>query len=208
MQSPEWEKRISRRSWLLAGLAIPLSRAWAWDPPLNVTFDGDNLHIAAPDLHFLSGKAFDRLKNADTVSFLSQITVLADERGTLFRPPTRERVIVSYDLWEERFSVTIPGSARRSQSHLMAPKAEAWVIESLAVSALGLAPDRPFWLRFDLQAVTQRELTRVMGDSGLSLNGLIDFLSRKPGSNDLRWSRSAGPLVLSTLPRIRGTRNG
>ena len=207
MDWPWGEKRISRRSWLLAGLTIPLSRAWAFDP-LGVTFDGDDLHIAAPDLHFLSGKALDRLKKADTVVFLSQITLFSDERGTLFRPPTRERVIVSYDLWEEKFAVTIPGSARRSVSHVTAAKAESWVIDSLAVSALGLAPERPFWMRFDLQTASQKDLTRLMGDSGLSLNGLIDLLSRKPGPSELYWSRSAGPLRLSALPRIRGSRNG
>ena len=43
--------KISRRSWLLAGLAIPLFRARAADP-LKVTYDGDNLHVAAPDLAF------------------------------------------------------------------------------------------------------------------------------------------------------------
>src|SRR5205085_442987 len=160
-------------------------------------FDGDNLHIAAPDLHFLSGKALDRLKNADTVSYLSQITLLSDERGTVLRPPTRERVIVSYDLWEEKFAVTIPGSAHRTVSHMTAARAEAWVLDGLAVSALGLAPDRPFWMRFDLQTASQKELSRVMGDSGLSLNGLIDLLSRGPGPKELSWSRTAGPLRLN-----------
>ena len=57
------DKRISRRSWLLAGLAIPLFRARAAES-LVVAFDGDNLRPSAPGLHFLTGKALDRLKDA------------------------------------------------------------------------------------------------------------------------------------------------
>jgi len=86
--------RISRRSWLLAGLAIPLSRAWA-DDSFEVSFDGDNLHVAAPGLHFLTGKPLSRLKDGLTVAYLSRITLLSDDRGTVLRSPAPERIIVS-----------------------------------------------------------------------------------------------------------------
>ena len=87
--------RISRRSWLLAGLGIPLLRARA-EGPLAVTFDGDNLHVAAPGLHFLTGKPLDRLKDAATVVFVSQITLFSDDHGTIFRRPVTERLIEAY----------------------------------------------------------------------------------------------------------------
>jgi hypothetical protein len=205
------ETRISRRSWLLAGLAIPLSRLRAAEP-LNVRFDGDNLHVSTPGLHFLTGKPLERLKNADNVVYLSQLTILSDSRGTLFRQPTRERLIVSYDLWEEKFAVAIPGPLRRTQSHLTAAQAEQWCIENLAISALGLAPDRPFWLRFELRTTAQKDLSSLVGESGISLSGLmIDVLSRRLGADDLYWTRTAGPLRLADLPRSfagRGTRIG
>jgi hypothetical protein len=193
------DNRISRRSWLMAGLAIPLLRLQA-DEGLTVSFDGDNLHFTAPGLHFLTGKPLTRLKDADTVTFLSQITLFSDDQGTIFRRGLPERLVVSYDLWEERFKVTIPG-ASRSRSNLTALEAEAWAIENLAISALGLAPDRPFWMRFELRAASPKEMSRVMGDSGISLSGLVEILSRKPGVDDPYWMRSAGPLRLSDLPR-------
>jgi hypothetical protein len=143
------------------------------------------------------------------VVFFSQLTLFSDSRGTIFRP-VRERLVVSYDLWEEKFAVAIPG-ASRSVSHLTAPQAEVWCIENLAVSALGMAPDRPFWLTFELRAASQKELSSVVGESGISLSMLmIDMLSRKPGADDLYWTRSAGPLRLSDLPRSlsRQARNG
>lgn len=183
----------------MAGLAIPVFRLRGAEG-LSVSFDGDNLHVTAPGLHFLTGKPLSRLKDADTVTFLSQMTLFSDERGTIFRRGLPERMVVSYDLWEERFAVTIPGVSR-AWAHLTAAQAENWAIDNLAISALGLAPERPFWLRFELRAASPREISRLMGESGISLSGLVEMLSRKPGADDPYWMRSAGPLRLSDLPR-------
>jgi len=182
--------RISRRSLLLAGLAIPVFRARA-GAALDVSFDGDNLHVAAPGLHFLTGKPLERLMNADTVTFLSQLTVMSDERGTIFRR-TAERLVVSYDLWEQKFSVTIPGPFKRSILNASVGQAEAWCIENLDISA--------FWLKFELKTTSRRELASVVGDSGVSLSSLIDIFSH-PQGGDLYWARAAGPLLLRDLPR-------
>jgi len=66
MAQPSRESRaaagISRRCWLMAGLAIPLFRARAASN-LTATYDGDNLYPLAPSLHFLTGKVLDRLRD-------------------------------------------------------------------------------------------------------------------------------------------------
>ena len=197
---------ISRRSWLLAGLGIPLFRARAAEQPLLVSFDGDNLHVAVPGLHFLSGKPLERLHDAATVVFLSQLTVYSDEYVTVFRRMP-ERIIVSYGLWEQRFAVTVPGAAARSTSHVDAAQAENWVIEGLAVSALGMDPSRPFWLKFELKTIDRRDTSRLVGEKGISLSGLVEWMTRR-GPDDSYWTRSTGPWRLIDLPRIRATRNG
>src|SRR6476646_12061048 len=124
MALPARDERISRRSWLLASMAIPLSRLRA-AVPLAVSFDGDNLRVSAPDLHFLTGKALERLKDAATVTFLSQLTLFSDAHGTVFKRAA-ERLVVSYDLWEEKFSVTIPGGSRRRHEKASAAEAASW----------------------------------------------------------------------------------
>ena len=206
MALPARNDRISRRSWLLAGLAIPLSGLRAAET-LAVSFDGDNLRVAAPDLHFLTGKALERLKDAATVTFLSQLTLFSDAQGTVFKR-SAERLVVSYDLWEEKFSVTIPGGSKRRLPNVSAAEAESWCLENLAISALGLERSRPFWLRFELRTADRRELASVVGDSGVSLTGLIDLFSRKPGPGEPSWTRSFGPFRLQDLPRTRRGRVG
>ena len=195
------DERISRRSWLLAGLAIPLSRVRAAEL-LNVSFDGDNLRVGAPGLHFLTGKPLERLKDASTVTFLSQLTLFSDARGTVMKR-VPERLVVSYDLWEEKFSVTIPGGSKRHIPNVSAAEAESWCLDNLAISALGIAPSRPFWLRFELRTADRRELASVVGESGVSLSGLIDLFSRKPGAGEPSWVRTGGPYRLQDLPRIQ-----
>ena len=79
MAQPSRESRaaagISRRGWLIAGLAIPLFRAKAASS-LTATYDGDNLYPLAPSLHFLTGKVLDRLRDsADIQVFGSQLSV-------------------------------------------------------------------------------------------------------------------------------------
>src|ERR1039457_7384691 len=75
---------ISRRRWLLAGVAIPLSRLWAAER-LSVAWDGDDLHVAAPQLHFLAGKPLDRIKDGAAVVFLTQLTLTTDHFTTSLR---------------------------------------------------------------------------------------------------------------------------
>jgi hypothetical protein len=61
----------------MAGLGIPLFRALAM-PILNVSSDGDSLHVTAPEFHFLTGKPLDRLKDGNTVVYVSQLTLFRD----------------------------------------------------------------------------------------------------------------------------------
>ena len=204
------DNRISRRSWLLAGLAIPVSRLRASES-LDVSFDGDNLRIATPGLHFLTGKPLERLRNADTVVFVAQISLYSDAFKTPLRFPVRERLVVSYDLWEEKFAVKIPGIPVPPKSHLTTAQAEYFCIDNLAYSTLGLPPERPFWMKFELRTTAKQDLSSLMGDSGISIGRMIDILTRKPGPGELSWTRTAGPLRLAFLPRVsagRGIRIG
>jgi hypothetical protein len=207
MANPAREVRISRRSWLLAGLGIGVFRLRG-AVTLALSFDGDDLRVAAPDLHFLTGKPLERLKDGATVTFLSQLTLFSDPNGTVFKRSPIERLVVSYDLWEKNFSVRIPGGGNRGLSSKSAAEVESWCLENLAISAMGLAPDRPFWLKFELKTPDRRDYATVVGDTGLSVRTLIEVFSRKSSGLDFSATREFGPFRLKDLPRTPRGRIG
>ena len=188
--------------WLLAGVGLSLSGLWSSER-LNVTWDGDDLHVAAPQLHFLTGKPLDRLKDGAAVVFLTQLTLTTDNFKTSLRR-TPDRFVFSYDLWEEKFSVTKLGEGQRTVAHLSLEAAEAWCLDNVAVSTTDLPQDRPFWLRFELRAAEPRDEAAVIGESGLNLTRLIEMFSRRPRDQQPQWTAEAGPLRLSDLRRLVG----
>jgi len=193
---------MSRRSWLAAGLALPLLIGQA--ATMDVAFDGDTLRPLMPDMHFLTGRALERLKDARTVVFLSQITLLRDDHITPFRHMP-QRFYVSYDIWEGRFKVTIPGVTPESRLGLTAAQAEAWCMENMTVSALGLAPQQDFWMRFDLRTADPKDMTGIVSETGISISGLIEFFSRKT-DGEPHWTMERR-LRLADLRRSPSRRN-
>jgi hypothetical protein len=105
--------------------------------------------------------------------------------------------------------VTIPGATPESKLCPTAEQAENWCVENLAISALGLAPDRPYWLRFELRTADSKDLSRVWNDSGISVSGLIEVFSRRPDPNEPHWTMEKR-LRLIDLRRtsFRGNRSG
>jgi|SRR4051812_15400232 len=199
METPARERGISRRSWLLAGLAIPLFKARAADS-LNVRYDGDTIHVAPPSLHFLTGKPLARLKDGAAVAYVAQLELLNEARES-FRQQ-KARFVVSHDLWEEKFSVTQLGKTPRTVDGLSAGAAEAWCFEGLALNTLGVAPDRYYWLRFDIRTGGPADIDLDM-DKGVGIDWLIRVLGHKK-SEETHWGPLEVRVRLADLPRMRG----
>ena len=180
----------------MAGLAVPLFRAWGAD--LIVTFDGDNLHISSLGVHFLNGKPLDRLKAGSTVWWLARITLFRDAYLTPWRH-TDARFELSYDvLGEDQFKVNMPGPPQRSALNLSQAAAEAWCLDRLWIPTTGLMPDRYFWLQLELGPVPQKDLSSILGENSIRID-FIDVFSR-PGA-DPPVIKQAGPLRLADLVR-------
>jgi hypothetical protein len=204
MAEPSRGIQISRRRWLLAGLATPLFSAQGADT-LAVTFDGDNLRISSQDLHFLTGKPLERLqKGTSTVRFGAQLRLFDDSAYTVAFHHAEAQFVVSYDIWQEKFSVTMSQPEKRAERNLSAAAAEAWCLDNLWINASGMAPDRRFWLELQVAVIPSRNIEDVLGP-GISLAKVfVDLLSQKPGADDPRWSRRVGPLRLADLARTKG----
>jgi len=187
---------------VLIGVAL----MWAVTPLLaqsaavNVT--GGALRVRAPGFTFIKGEPLARLKDGRGVQIDFALAVLP-KPGAAAIVETRQSFVLSYDLWEERFAVTIvdPSRGRSSPaiSHLSSKDAEAWCLDhvTVAVSALGgLGRDAPFWIRMAYQMRDSERAAAAADDSGFSLRGLIDRLSRRTSADDLRDALDAGPFRL------------
>ena len=87
--------------------AISAPAGWSLAVPrLLIRREGDHLlRISAPQIRFLTGKSLERLKNATSVSFVSQISLSLDSAGNVVTRKV-DRFVLSYDLWEEKFKAT------------------------------------------------------------------------------------------------------
>ena len=124
-----------------------------------------------------------------------ELTVLPEPGGRTVAQ-TKQTFVLSYDLWEERFAVTLAGPPPRSTSYLTSSAAEAWCLEQLtmSISAMGVhGQDGPFWVRLAYR-IPEGEARPAQDNGGpYSLQGLLDvFTPRRKGQE---WSHSieAGP---------------
>ena len=106
---------------------------------LLVRSSADQIMVAAPKLHFLSGKPLERLRNGNAVAFDFHLAVLSEANN---RSSGATSIASS--------SATISGKrnsrsracaqSRSAASRLTADAAEAWCLDNIAVSSSGLPP--------------------------------------------------------------------
>ena len=188
----------SRRSCILVAFTAPLGWSMA-APRLLVRRDNSNLRISAPQIRFLTGRPLQQLKNGSNVSFITLVSLLAP--GPQSSPIARsvDRFVISYDLWEEKFSATRLGPPRRSATRMNVPSAEAWCLDLLLPVPPVLTANDPFWIRLELRAEEGREASAVFSEPGINLTRLVELFSRPPKNQQLRMTESAGPLRLEQL---------
>ena len=176
-----------------AGLAC--LQMLAQSTALRVERQGNHLHVTAPQLHFLLGKPLERLNNGASVTYTLELTLLAGVSPTIRQ---QEHFILSYDLWEEKYSVVQAGSQGRLASHLTAAAAEAWCLDNMQLPLPALSPEKSFTIKLECTYLDNESAGSESG-SGLTLAGLIDVFSRKKKEEPLRWEALSGPLRLMDM---------
>ncbi len=184
----------------LAGIVCP--RLQCQPGPLAVERHGNVLRVAAPQLHFLVGSPLERLHNGAALTYAFSL-VLSSDHGTPFR--VEERFVVSYDLWEEKFSVVMAGAAGRTGSHLTAVAAEAWCLDNLQIPVPQLPAGKSFVIRL-VCSLTPGE-GETSEPTALTLAGLVDVFSRKGREAPLRWEAASGPVRLENVKEKKNPRN-
>jgi hypothetical protein len=165
----------------------------------------DNRLEFSPKVDFLTGPALAHLRNAATVPIDINISVFSGAKNHLYGRST-DRFIVSFDLWEESFSVVKTQAPRRTASHLSARAAEAWCFNQMSIETAGLAPTEQLWAHVDVRAEEPAKDGRLFGrgnvsESGINLTSLIEIFSRPAQSQQQHWTLDAGPFTLNQIRR-------
>ena len=185
---------------LLVVILCPFTRA----EESRVVWDGRELHIKAPDLNFLTGRALETIRNGRAVAYDVQLRLT---EGGLVRRRALERFVISYDLWEERFSVTrlsTGSTARRTSPNLTGRLAEAWCLQHISLPTEQLATDRAYGVELDIRAQEDRGATpaALQDGGGVSLSSLVEIFSRPARAQQQRWERRWPPVRLSQIERV------
>lgn len=167
-----------------------------WAQRLLITPSLEEVRIAAPDFHFLSGKSLDQMRNGNAVAFDFLLVALNENRSNIFGR-SFERYVISYDLWEQSYSVSRMRSRRGSASHLSAPQVESWCIDNITLPASMLPKDEPLFFRLEVRPVDSKSKQPVFPeDEPLSLATLIDIFSRAGKVGRDQWKLETGPIRL------------
>lgn len=190
---------------LLSGFLLISQASLGASQEVDLRIVNDHLQVSAPGLHFLAGKSLEQLRNGASVAFDIQISILGDSRQSVLHR-SFDRFVLSYDVWEEKFSIARMRSSGGSASHLSARAAEAWCVSRFALPIAGLPHNLPLWVRIDVRANEGRERrpTDDTGDQSFSLSNLIDIFSRpargRSGSQS-QWRAESSSFLLANLEK-------
>jgi hypothetical protein len=170
---------------------------------MTARLEGDQLRLAAPQLHIIGNEVLARLHNGIAVNYVFKIGIAADRYGKPMSESTY-RFVVSYDLFEEKFAVNRLEPNPRSITHLSQEAVETWCLDSIALSTSRLTPEQSFWIVLDYRAEEPKASGGDGANSSDTLIGqLIDIFGRKSQRQETRGSMSAGPLRISELRKVR-----
>ncbi len=198
--------RIPYARWVAAAAGLLLCLGLA-APDLIVKRTEDGLYVTAPRLNFLTGKPLERLHNGQAVAFDFQLSVVGQSKTDVLRRGF-ERFNISWDLWEEKFSVTRMRSSRSSVTRLSSQAAEAWCLDNITFPASGLPLDQLVYVRLEVRAQEPKESLALADEPGISIANLIEMFSRASKARQPQyWKLEAGPLRLGDL-KATAARNG
>lgn len=186
---------------LAAMFVFPLFAITVRPVQLQVHENGNELTVAAPGFHFLTGKALARLHDGLSVPFDAQLSLLTAASHSSAVQRSFDRFVVSYDLWEEKFSVTRLREPRTSASHLSAAAAETWCLENLRLPLAGIEDSGAVRLRLDLRSAETKDAGPLAAGPGINLASLIEIFSRPARSQQQVWTVESAPFRLLDFKR-------
>jgi hypothetical protein len=196
--------RITRRWCLLAIAGAPVVLGISAQA-LSVRLDNDYLRISAPKLQFLDGDPLRRLRDGNTVGYLGQLTV-ATGVERIVQGRSVAHFAFSYDIWAERFKVTLltPGTkARPSAKNLTIEAAQSWCLDQLKIDLAHVPTSPSVFVRLEMRSEDSKETAGIIGEPGISLSALIALFSHPVKNQQIHLVEEIGPLNFADLRKAQ-----
>jgi len=161
----------------------------------------NDLHVVAPRLHFLTPKTLQHLHDGAIAPFDFQLTISAGSKNNVIARAV-ERFVVSYDLWQEKFSVVRMRDYRKWGMNASSSAAEAWCVDNVVIQMSQLASQlagQQLWARLEIRSVDQKNQPAPVSDSGISIISLVELFSRPPRPQQDRWTLETTAFHLDDL---------
>jgi hypothetical protein len=166
--------------------------------PLQVRAEPGRIRVSPVKSQFLGGRSLDRLHNGATVTFAIQLALASGANGPALAR-AYGRFAMSFDIWEEKYAVTRLASPRKTVSHLSAPEAESWCLDSMILTDAGLSPETSFWITLEVRAEEPEDAAAAGEPAGVTLARLVELFSRLERAGETRTRAEAGPFRLRDL---------
>lgn len=156
------------------------------------------MRVAARELGLIEGEVRNRLEEGASVRVDFELTVLSRAGGTVVGQ-TAHTVVLSFDLWEERFAAAKLGMSSGAVSHRDARRVEAWCVDTLTLPITSLGEwgrGAPFWVRLSFRVQEPQSESAGPQSEGFTLGGLVDRLSRRRDGRPSTRTLEAGPFRL------------
>jgi hypothetical protein len=187
---------------LLAAACLLYMNAPANPLSLSAERHGDHLHIVAPQMHFISGRAVEKLHNGSMITYVLKL-IIAPQHAREAVVVLQEKFAISFDLWEEKYSVVQKKPDGRSATRLTSSAAEAWCLENMPVPVRSVPERQPFMIRLECFIDEGDAKENAESRSGLTLAAIIDAFSRKKPEETPRWEAAGGPFLLEHLKILK-----
>lgn len=192
------DKFLTRRGWLIVGAISPVLLKAVASLNLHLHHEENYLHVSAPHLHFLTGRPLERLKNGSSVLYSVQLALSSDQFATVDRR-NFERFVISYDIWEEKFSIVRLGTAKATASHLETAAAEDWCVRKVGLLTHGLQKEANYWVRLEMRAEEPHDATALLTQPPVALAKLVELFARPPKRDTEQWAADQGPFRIADL---------
>ena len=184
-------------TWTVLVSLFSLYPAIARGETLKVHLNGEQLHMEARELRFLSQTAQARLHDGATVIYRFRLLVSDSRNGSAVAEYTYHCVF-SFDILEEKYKVSRQEPGYRTASHLSENAARDLCLDSLTIPVAGISTNSSFWISLEYQ-MEDRQSGMEKGDSRSVLDTLVNIFGQRNKSPQPVDVLRGGPFRMDDL---------